>query len=184
MSRIGKKQIAIPDKVTVEVSASLITVKGPKGELKVKLHHHVKVDKDDKTMTVTVKDNNNKFDRSLWGLSRMLIANSITGVTDGYEKKLEINGVGYKAVAKGQILELNVGFSHPVEFKLPEGITAKVEKNIIIISGIDKQQVGEVSAQIRAIRKPEPYKGKGIKYVDEVIRRKAGKVVKTAAGAG
>ncbi|MFH0951717.1 MAG: 50S ribosomal protein L6 [Patescibacteria group bacterium] len=182
MSRIGKKPIIIPDQVTVEITGDKAVVKGPKGELTVKLHARVQVKQEDKTLLVTVTNPDLKFDRSLWGLFRMLIANSITGVSEGYVKKLEINGVGYKALVKGQSIELIVGFSHPVNYNLPAGIEAKVEKNIITISGIDKQLVGEVAAQIRAVKKPEPYKGKGIKYADEVIRRKAGKVVKATAG--
>lgn len=182
MSRIGKKPIVIPAGVTVTITPQLVTVKGTKGELQVPLHRHVTVTQIDSQLEVTVKNPDEKFDRSLWGLSRALVANSIIGVSQGFEKRMEINGVGYKAVPKGQTLELALGFSHPVIFPLPAGISAKVEKNVIIISGIDKQLVGESAAQIRAYRKPEPYKGKGIKYADEVIRRKAGKVVKAAAG--
>ena len=180
MSRIGKKEIPIPEKVTISITDNEVSIKGEKGELKVPLHSHVNVKEKNGVLAVTVKSPDNKFDRSLWGLFRALIANSIHGVSEGFEKRLEINGVGYKAVVKDQALELHVGYSHLVEYKLPEKITVKVEKNIIIINGIDKQLVGEVAAQIRSVRKPEPYKGKGIKYVDEIIRRKAGKVVKAA----
>lgn len=134
------------------------------------------------SITVTVKDPDEKFDRSLWGLTRVLINNMVTGVTVGFQKKLEINGVGFKAAVAGQKMTLNLGFSHPVEYEIPQGITATVEKNVITIAGIDKQLVGETAAKIRSFKKPEPYKGKGIKYDTEVIRRKAGKVVK-AAGA-
>lgn len=182
MSRIGKKPITLPSGVTVTVALPLVTVKGPKGELKVELHRHVAVELADNELTVSVKKPDEKYDRSLWGLSRALLANAIIGVSEGFEKRLEINGVGYKAVAKGQNLELALGYSHPIVHPLPAGISAKVEKNVIIVSGIDKQLVGETAAQIRDYRKPEPYKGKGIKYADEVIRRKAGKVVKAAAG--
>lgn len=182
MSRIGKKPITIPAGVTLTIQLPTVTAKGSKGELKVSLHPHVSVTQADGLLTVTVKHPEEKFDRSLWGLSRALIANAIIGVTDGFEKRMEVNGVGYKAVVKGQTLELALGYSHPIIHALPAGISAKVEKNVIIISGIDKQLVGETAAQIRAYRKPEPYKGKGIKYADEVIRRKAGKVVKAAAG--
>ncbi|MFA5051590.1 MAG: 50S ribosomal protein L6, partial [Patescibacteria group bacterium] len=132
---------------------------------------------------VSVSRTDEKLGRSLWGLSRVLVQNLILGVTSGFSKKLEISGVGFRAAVAARSLNLNVGFSHPVEFKIPEGIEIKVEKNVITVSGIDKQSVGQVAAQIRDIKKPEPYKGKGIKYADEVVRRKAGKVVKTA-GAG
>ncbi len=182
MSRIGKQPITIPAGVTVNMTDSHIEVKGPKGNLSLVLHPRVTLTNTDNQMTVTVKDPDLQSDRALWGLSRMLVANMITGVTTGYEKKLEINGVGFKAQVSGKNLVLNLGFSHPVEFPIPEGISMTVEKNIVTISGIDKQLVGETAAVIRRMKKPEPYKGKGIKYVDEVIRRKAGKVVK-AAGA-
>lgn len=182
MSRIGKQPITIPAGVTVTMADGRIEVKGPKGNLSLVLHPRVTVTNTDNQLTVTVKDPDLQSDRALWGLSRMLVANMITGVTAGYEKKLEINGVGFKAQVSGKNLVLNLGFSHPVEFPIPEGISMTVEKNVVTISGIDKQLVGETAAVIRRMKKPEPYKGKGIKYVDEVIRRKAGKVVK-AAGA-
>lgn len=182
MSRIGKQPITIPAGVTVTMTDGHIEVKGPKGNLSLVLHPRVTLTNADNQMTVTVKDPDLQSDRALWGLSRMLVANMITGVTTGYEKKLEINGVGFKAQVSGKNLVLNLGFSHPVEFPIPEGISMTVEKNVVTISGIDKQLVGETAAVIRRMKKPEPYKGKGIKYVDEVIRRKAGKVVK-AAGA-
>lgn len=182
MSRIGKLPIAIPAGVTLTINGRNVDVKGPKGQLGLVLHDRVTLDQQDGQARVTVTDPDLQSDRALWGLTRMLVANMITGVTQGYEKKLEINGVGFKAQGSGQNLTLNLGFSHPVEFPVPEGITATVEKNVITIAGIDKQLVGETAAKIRALKKPEPYKGKGIKYADEVIRRKAGKVVK-AAGA-
>jgi large subunit ribosomal protein L6 len=130
-------------------------------------------------LVFTVANASNKSEAALWGLARSLVNNAVVGVTDGFSKSLEINGVGFKVALQGKSLILNVGFSHPVEYKLPEGITAEVDKNKITVSGIDKQQVGQVAAEIRKIKKPEPYKGKGIKYSDEVIRRKAGKVVKS-----
>ena len=133
-------------------------------------------------LQVSVPEAQVKSNRALWGLTRVLVANMIEGVTNGFEKKLEINGIGFKAEAKDKKLILNVGFSHPVEFELPEGTEAKVEKNVIIITGSDKQLVGNTAARIRNIKKPEPYKGKGIKYIDEIIRRKAGKVAKGAEG--
>lgn len=180
MSRIGKLPIPLTDGVTATLAGQHVAVKGPKGELSLTLHKNVSVAEADKTLSVTVKDPDSKSDRALWGLSRQLVANMVLGVTKGFEKKLELVGVGFKVQAAGQALTLNLGFSHPVEFALPQGITAVVEKNTITISGIDKQLVGEISAKIRALKKPEPYKGKGIKYSDEVVRRKAGKVVKAA----
>ena len=178
MSRIGKKSIQIPDKVEVKIEQDFVIVKGPKGELKQKLVPEVKIELKDKELNVNVKDQNEKSQRSLWGTFRQLVNNMIQGVLNGFEKKLEINGIGFKAEVKGQELILNVGFSHIVNFKIPEGIQILVEKNIITVSGIDKQLVGETAAQIRKVKKPEPYKGKGIKYIDEVIRRKAGKQAK------
>lgn len=181
MSRLGKKPIAIPSGVTIKVVDGTISVKGSKTELKLALHPNVKVDIADNTATVTVANPEEKFDRSLWGLSHKLIINMIQGVTTGFTKQLELNGVGFKVAAAGSKLNLDLGFSHPVVFELPKGIEAKVEKNIITISGTDKQVVGQVAAQIRKLRKPEPYKGKGIRYVGEVVRQKAGKAAKAGA---
>lgn len=183
MPRIGKKPISIPSGVDVSVSGQRVSVKGPKGSLSLDLHPWVTAAVADGSINVTVSRTDEKQGRSLWGLSRVLVNNMVVGVTNGYSKRLEITGVGFRAAVAGKSLNLNVGFSHPVEFKIPDGIEIKVEKNAITVSGIDKQLVGQVAAQIRDIKKPEPYKGKGIKYADEVIRRKAGKVVKTA-GAG
>ncbi len=182
MSRIGKLPIPIPAGVTVAVSDRVVTVTGPKGALTLTHHERATVTVTDGIVHVTVRQPNNQNDRALWGLTRVLIANMMVGVTAGYEKKLEINGVGFKAQVNGQTLTLNLGFSHPIDFAIPAGLKVTVEKNIVTISGIDKQLVGETTATIRSMKKPEPYKGKGIKYIDEVIRRKAGKVVK-AAGA-
>jgi large subunit ribosomal protein L6 len=179
MSRVGKKVLVVPDKVDLKIENGIVKVKGPKGELSLALNPRVSVKLEGKEVTVDVKDHELVKDRALWGLFRRLIGNMVTGVTVGFEKKLEINGVGYKAAAAGKVLKLEVGYSHPVEFEVPAGVTVAVEKNVITIGGIDKQQVGEVAASIRRIRKPEPYKGKGIKYVDEVIRRKAGKAAKS-----
>lgn len=181
MSRIGKLPITIPAGVTIKLDDRVVSVTGPKGTLTQKLHDRVNVEIGE-TVNVTVRQPNNQNDRALWGLTRMLIANMVVGVTTGFEKKLEINGVGFKAALTGKNLVLNLGFSHPINFAVPEGITITVDKNVVSVSGIDKQLVGETAATIRALKKPEPYKGKGIKYSDEVIRRKAGKVVK-AAGA-
>lgn len=177
MSRVGKKIMAIPEGVDVSVDGAVIRVKGPLGELTQEQHEFVTLvfDKEENTVQVKVKDESNKFQKSLWGLFARLIENMMTGVSKGYEKILEINGVGLRVALSGNTLNLTLGFSHPVNFELPEGIKAVVEGNKITISGFDKQKVGQVAANIRALKKPEPYKGKGIKYIDEVIRRKAGK---------
>ena len=175
MSRIGKLPIELIEGTQAKIEDGFIVVKGPKGELKQKINSLVNVKIDNNQIIISVDNIKDKNKKALWGLFRSLINNMVIGVTQGFEKKLEINGVGYKASASGSVLTLNVGFSHPVEYNLLDGISASVEKNIITINGIDKQLVGEIAAQIRKVRKPEPYKGKGIKYVDEVIRRKAGK---------
>ncbi len=175
MSRLGKLPIELPTGTQAKIEDSFIIVKGPKGELKTKINDLVKVDMDDEQIIVSVKHPEDKKERAFWGLFRSLIANMVIGVVQGFEKKLEINGVGYKAVLQGQKLVLHVGYSHPIEYNLPAGISAAIEGNIITLTGIDKQLLGETAAQIRKIRKPEPYKGKGIKYADEVIRRKVGK---------
>lgn len=178
MSRIGKKPIELPEKVEVKIEGSDLTVKGPKGELRLRIHPAVKISREANLILVNVGDENDAKQRALWGLTRTLAANMIEGVTKGFEKKLEINGIGYKAGVNGQKLILNVGYSHPVEFVVPAGVTVKVEANVITVAGIEKRLVGEIAAQIRAIKKPEPYKGKGIKYLDEQVRRKAGKAAK------
>ena len=183
MSRVGKQQLIIPAGVTMEVADSIVRVKGPKGTLEERLPNAVHVEIADSIATVRVDNPEEKKERSLWGTFGSLIANMLEGVTRGFERKLEVQGVGYRVALQGKDLRLDVGFSHPVDFPLSTGITAKVEKNVITISGIDKQLVGETAATIRRLRPPEPYKGKGIKYADEIIRRKAGKVVK-AAGSG
>ena len=175
MSRLGKLPIELGEGIQAKIEGGFIVVKGPKGELKIKSHNLVQVEISDKEIRVGVANPDNKAERALWGLYRSLIENMVIGTRDGFEKKLEINGVGFRAAASGRKITLNVGFSHPVEYDLPEGINASVEGNIITLSGIDKQLVGETAARIRKIRKPEPYKGKGIKYVDEVIVRKTGK---------
>ena len=184
MSRIGKLPIEITDGVTVEITGdNMVKVKGPKGELSEQIHPNVKLENKDNQIIVSISSEN-KFDKSLWGLSRSLIANMVEGVTKGFEKKLEIIGVGYRAQVQGKKLVLSLGFSHPVEYEAPEGITFEIDKekkNILTISGINKRLVGQVSAEIRSYRKPEPYKGKGIKYIDEEIQRKAGKAAVKAA---
>ncbi len=175
MSRIGKLPIELASGTQAKIENGFLVVTGAKGELKRELHELVKVSLKDNQIWVEVEDTQDKKQRSFWGLYRSLINNMVKGVEEGFEKKLEINGVGYGASMSGNKLTLKVGFSHPVEYNLPEGVSASVEGNVITLSGIDKQLVGEVASQIRRIKKPEPYKGKGIKYQDEVIRRKEGK---------
>lgn len=175
MSRIGKKIRTIPQGVTVDMKNGEIVVKGPKGELRQEVHPNTTVSIADGNITFEVVNESNKMNRALWGTISSLVNNMIIGVSQGFKKQLEINGVGYKVALKGKDLELTLGYSHPISYKAEPGITFTVEKNVITIEGADKQRVGEVAAQIRSLRKPEPYKGKGVKYMDEVIRRKAGK---------
>jgi len=182
MSRIGKKPIIIPEGVVVEIKDGAVKIKGSLGELSLELHPKVTVVKEGSGLIVQVEKPEEKFTRSLWGLFRSLINNMVIGVTSGFTKVLEVNGVGYKAVVSGKKLVLNLGYSHPIEMEIPAELEVKVEKNVITIKGADKQQVGQFAAMIRRKREPEPYKGKGIKYADEVIRRKAGKVVKAVGG--
>ncbi|MCU0679860.1 MAG: 50S ribosomal protein L6 [Planctomycetes bacterium] len=175
MSRVGKMPITIPAGVQVKLTANELSVKGPKGELKLKIASGVTANVSEKEIVFTIEADSEKKVRALWGLTRNLANNMVIGVTSGFSKKLEINGVGYKVALNGKKLLLNLGYSHPIDFPLPEGISAVVEANTVTISGIDKYLVGEISAQIRKLREPEPYLGKGIKYSDEVIRRKEGK---------
>ena len=179
MSRIGRMPIAVPAGVTVEIAENnVVTVKGPKGTLTRTLAPEMDIKLEGAQIVVT-RPNDLKRMKSLHGLTRTLINNMVVGVTSGYEKKLEVNGVGYRAAKSGKKLTLNLGYSHPVEMEDPEGIESVVEgQNIIIIKGIDKEKVGQYAAEIRDKRRPEPYKGKGIKYADEVIRRKVGKTGK------
>jgi len=174
MSRIGKKIIQIPDNVDVKISDNLITVKGPKGELSKTINPLINAELKDKNLVIGLK-HENKEDSALWGTSQALISNLVEGVSRGFEKRLSFEGVGYRAAVNGSKLVLTLGFSHPVEVEAPKGIEFKVEKNIIIISGTDKHLVGQVAADIRLKRKVEPYKGKGIRYEGEIVRRKAGK---------
>lgn len=175
MSRIGKLPIVVPSGVTITVGDDHeVTVTGPKGTLKQFGQTDVTVTVADGVATVA-RANDEQIARAGHGLMRALVANMVTGVTKGFEKKLELNGVGYRVSGGGRTLDLTLGFSHPVKYEAQEGIDLKVEKNLITVSGIDKQKVGQTAAEIRALKKPEPYKGKGIKYVDEVILRKAGK---------
>jgi len=174
MSRVGKLPISLPSGVTITVDPDFVTVKGAKGELKQFTMPGVTVTVEDNQVVVT-RDNDEPKIRAKHGLMRALVNNMIVGVSQGFSKQLEINGVGYRVALQGTDLKMNLGFSHDVIYKLPQGVTATVEQNKITVTGISKQQVGQVAAEIRALKKPEPYKGKGIKYVDEVIIRKSGK---------
>jgi large subunit ribosomal protein L6 len=175
MSRIGKKAVPVPAGVTASVNGQMVSVKGPKGELKVVLNDQVLAKMEQGGIKVDPKDKS-KLARSSWGMSRTLVANLITGVTVGYTKSLEISGVGYRVALNGKALQLNLGYSHDVIYDVPAGIEIKVPKPTeIVISGIDKQRVGQVAAEIREYRGPEPYKGKGVKYAGEYIFRKEGK---------
>ena len=178
MSRIGRMPIAVPAGVTVDIAENnKVTVKGPKGELERVLPSEMTIKQEDGQILVT-RPNDLKKMKSLHGLTRTLINNMVVGVTDGYTKQLEVNGVGYRAAKSGNKLTLNLGYSHPVVMEDPEGLESVVEGNKITIKGIDKEKVGQYAAEIRDKRRPEPYKGKGIKYMDEVIRRKVGKTGK------
>ncbi len=182
MSRIGKKPVFLPSGVTATIDAGVVTVKGPKGELSLTLHPHATAtlssEEGKAQIDVTVKDPERE-DRAIWGTMRALIAQKVIGVSEGYSKSLELNGVGFKMNVQGTTLVLALGFSHEVRFELPAGIVAKIEANVLTISGADAETVGKIAAEIRAMKKPEPYKGKGFRYTDEVIRRKAGKAAKS-----
>jgi large subunit ribosomal protein L6 len=183
MSRIGKQPIDLPSGVDLTIDAGKVIVKGPLGSIAVPIPPHAKVElqSDPREARVTVENETDIDQRAIWGLARQLVANAVAGVQKSYEKSLEFVGVGFRVSVEGRKVMMEVGFSHKVEFPLPEGIDAKVDKQILTISGIEKQMVGEVASQIRRIRPPEPYKGKGIKYTDEVVRRKPGKAAKAAA---
>lgn len=174
MSRIGKQPIVIPQNAKVSYKDRIVVVEGPKGKLEQEIHPAVDLAIDDNVINVEIKSSERKVSQ-YQGLVRSLVANMVTGVTDGFERALEVNGIGYRVELKGKTLVLNVGFSHPVEYDLPEGITAEVDRTTVKIKGSDKQLVGHVASNIRMVRPPEPYKGKGIKYVDEHIIKKAGK---------
>ncbi len=174
MSRIGKNPIAVPDKVEVKVDGAHVSVKGPKGQLEYTFTDSVQIIHQGKEVQVRPIGESKRV-RSLWGTTRTLIDNMVVGVLDGFKKELEFNGVGYRAAVKGKTLNLSLGHSHPIDYELPEGVQAKVVKNVIEISGANKELVGFVAAKVRSFRPPEPYKGKGIKYVGEVLIRKAGK---------
>lgn len=181
MSRIGKKPVTIPAGVEVKVDGTTVTVKGPKGTLTQEVHPNMTITIEGSELTVT-RPNDNKENRALHGLTRSLIANMVEGVTDGFKKTLQVNGVGYRVAKQGKTLVMNLGFSHQVNVEETDGITIEVpDANTIVISGADKQKVGQFAAEVREKRPPEPYKGKGIKYADEVIRRKEGKAGKGSA---
>jgi large subunit ribosomal protein L6 len=174
MSRIGRKPISVPSGVTVELSGQLVKVSGPKGNLELTVLPGIKIEQDGSTLTLSKEVETPETGRS-FGLMRTLVDNMVIGVSQGFSRQLEINGVGFRAAVAGNVITLSLGFSHPVVFTLPVGVEAKIEKNLVTLTGFDKQLVGQVAANLRALKKPEPYKGKGIKYVEETIRRKAGK---------
>lgn len=175
--------MTIPQGVTVTIGQGDIHVKGPKGELHRMVPAHVTVAVDGSTVSVDIANKEEKSHRALWGTYAAHVQNMIDGVTTGFKKQLEVNGVGYRVAMQGRDLKLEVGFSHPVVFALPTTVSASVEKNVITLESLDKELLGQTAAELRSIRKPEPYKGKGIKYIDEVIRRKAGKAAKAAGAA-
>ena len=179
MSRIGKKPVALPKGVTVNVSGGQIAVKGPKGELKRKVPTGVAV-KVEGDKVVATRGDDGRVNRAKHGLIRALVANMVKGVTTGFVRELEINGVGYKAEPKGKSVTFTLGYSHTIDFPLPHGIEAKIEKNRLTLTGVDRELLGETAAKVRSLRPPEPYKGKGIKYVEETIKRKVGKAGATA----
>jgi large subunit ribosomal protein L6 len=174
MSRVGKKPVTVPKGVTVSVKDGQLGVKGPKGELKRPVPPLVQISVGKEAVDVS-RQSDEGAARAQHGLMRALLQNMVDGVTKGFEKKLEINGVGYKAEVAGEKLTLSLGYSHPIVFMLPKGITAKVEKNVLTLAGIDREALGEAAAKVRSFRPPEPYKGKGVKYLEETIRRKVGK---------
>ncbi len=176
MSRVGKLPVAIPSGVTVNVNAGEVAVKGSKGELKQRFGNEVNIEVKDGKVIILPRDKTNARSRAMWGMSRNLIRNMVEGVSQGYNKRLEINGVGYRASSDKNILTLVLGFSHEIKYSIPAGIEIKCEKpTLIVVSGYDKRLVGQVSSEIRALRKPEPYKGKGVRYEGEYVRQKEGK---------
>jgi len=174
MSRIGKQSVVLPEGVTVNVDAGIVTVKGAKESLDMPVHGAVSIDVSDESVTVS-KNHNAKIAQAMWGTTVRLLENMVHGVSKGFEKSLELNGVGFRMALQGRKLDLALGFSHPVVLDIPEGLSADIEKNILKISGADKQKVGQFAAEIRSLKPVEPYKGKGFKYVDELVRRKEGK---------
>ena len=180
MSRIGKKPILVPDNVDINIENGNVLVKGPLGELKRFFKDEIKISKEDGHIVLAPKGNSDSA-RALWGTYASHVFNMIAGVTKGFEKRLIIEGVGFKAALEGQKLSLSLGFSHPIKIDIPEGIKVQTDKNIIIVSGTDKEKVGSFASNVRSLKKPEPYKGKGIRYENEIIRRKAGKKAATTA---
>lgn len=178
MSRIGKQPIVLADGITASVDGNVVHVKGPKGELTCTVHPAISITVADGSITCAIA-RESKEASALWGTTRANLANLVVGVKEGFRKRLELHGVGYRAALKGKDLELQVGFSHPVKVAAPEGVVFTVDKEGILVEGIDKQLVGQMAASIRAVRKPEPYQGKGIRYAGEIVRRKVGKVVGT-----
>ena len=181
MSRVGQKPIPVPDKIKISYENRVITVTGDKGALMRQIHPAVDLKIADGVINV-VTESGDRSTRAMQGLTRSLVANMVTGVADGFERVLQINGIGYRAILTGDRIEFNLGYSHPINFDLPEGVTASVDRNNVIrLSGIDKEKLGQTAASIRRLRPPEPYKGKGIKYAEETIRKKAGKTGTKAA---
>ena len=181
MSKIGKLPVSIPQSVKAQIAEKEVTISGPKGSLVVGLPRKITVSEKNGQLILTT-ERKSKQGKSNWGTTRAHIANAVKGVSEGFKKQLELVGTGFRAEAAGKTLTMLIGFSHPVKFEAPEGITFSVEKLVITVEGIDRELVGQMAANIRAVRPPEPYKGKGIKYIDEVVRRKAGKAAKTVAG--
>lgn len=178
MSRIGKQIINIPKGLEISLNGSKLIFKNSKMQKELETHNRVEINIKDGILTFGLKDSSDLRSKAFWGTYRALANNIIIGLTSGFTKQLEINGVGYKATIKGKVLELMLGFSHPINYDIPDGISMSLDKNILTIQGVDKQQIGQIASEIRAFRPPEPYKGKGIKYTDETILRKAGKTAK------
>ncbi len=177
MSRVGRKPIAIPDKTKVSLNDRILTIQGEKGTLTQAIHPDVQVNMEDNVLTVSIGRQDKKT-RALWGMTRAIVANMVTGVSKGFERVLEINGIGYRAESKGNSIVFHLGYSHPIDYPLPDGVEAKIDRNIIRLSGINKELLGFTASTIRRLRPPEPYKGKGVKYAEEKITRKAGKTAK------
>lgn len=177
MSRVGKKPISVPEKTKITYDQGVLTVEGPKGTLTRSIHPDVNLEIGESQLLVTVHRNDKKT-KALWGTTRAQVANMVTGVSSGFERVLEINGIGYRAELKGNSIELHLGYSHPINFELPEGVHAAVDKGSIRLSGIDRERLGFAASSIRQMRPPEPYKGKGVKYAEELVQRKAGKTAK------
>jgi len=183
MSKIGRKKIQIPDNTNIEILHNIIKVSGPLGELKFNFKSHLKIEKKDNILKI-IPQKQTKYVRSLYGLTRSIVYNMIEGVTKGFRKQLELSGVGFRVQISGSKLTFSLGFSHPIEYEIPEGINIKIEKNIITINGIDKQKVGQTAAEIKHLKIPDPYKAKGIKYFGEEIKTKPGKAVAKTMGEG